>query len=130
MRDITLCHPRLQTLAAELIKECEKQGLQIKIGETLRTTAEQDALYAQGRTKPGTIVTNAKGSSYSSYHQWGVAFDIYRATAAVPIMIKMDSFPKSARSVHRSDWNGAEPGRASWTSHTSSCQTGDHRRAG
>ena len=79
MRDITLCHPRLQTLAAELTKECEKQGLKIKIGETLRTTAEQDALYAQGRTKPGTIVTNAKGSSYSSYHQWGVAFDIYRA---------------------------------------------------
>ena len=29
-----------------------------------------------GRTKPGSIVTNAKGSSYSSMHQWGVAFDI------------------------------------------------------
>ena len=55
MRDITLCHPRLQTLAAELTKECEKQGLKIKIGETLRTTAEQDALYAQGRTKPGLL---------------------------------------------------------------------------
>ncbi len=33
----------------------------------------------RGRTKPGKIVTNAKGSSYSSYHQWGVAFDFYRA---------------------------------------------------
>ena len=75
MRDITLCHPRIQTLAAELIRKCADQGLQIKIGETLRTTAEQDALYAQGRSKPGKIVTNAKGSSYSSYHQWGVAFD-------------------------------------------------------
>ena len=83
MRDITLCHPRLQALAAELIKECEKQGLQIKIGETLRTTAEQDALYAQGRTKPGTIVTNAKGSSYSSYHQWGTAFDFFRCSDVV-----------------------------------------------
>ena len=79
MRDITLCHPRLQALAAELIRKCADQGLQIKIGETLRTTAEQEALYAQGRSKPGKIVTNAKGSSYSSYHQWGVAFDIYRA---------------------------------------------------
>ena len=79
MRDITLCHPRLQTLAAELIKECEKQGLQIKIGETLRTKEEQDALYAQGRTKPGKKVTNARGTTYSSYHQWGTAFDIYRA---------------------------------------------------
>lgn len=79
MRDITLCHPRLQCLAAELIKECAKQGLQIKIGETFRTVAEQDAFYAQGRTKPGNKVTNARGSSYSSFHQWGTAFDIYRA---------------------------------------------------
>ena len=37
MRDITLCHPRLQKLATELIQKCSAQGLQIKIGETLRT---------------------------------------------------------------------------------------------
>lgn len=78
MKDITLCHPRLQELAAKLVKACADQGLAIKIGETLRTVAEQDELYAQGRTKPGSIVTNAKGSSYSSQHQWGIAFDFYR----------------------------------------------------
>ena len=78
MRDITLCHPRLQVLAAKLIEECSKQGLTIKIGETYRTVAEQDALYAQGRTTPGNIVTNAPGSNYSSYHQWGTAFDFFR----------------------------------------------------
>lgn len=78
MRDITLCHPRLQTLAAKLIEECKKQGLKIAIGETYRTVAEQDALYAQGRTTPGNKVTNAPGSTYSSYHQWRTAFDIYR----------------------------------------------------
>ncbi|MDD3253772.1 MAG: M15 family metallopeptidase [Lachnospiraceae bacterium] len=78
MRDITLCHPRLQVLASRLVEECNKQGLAIKIGETLRTAAEQDALYGQGRTRPGHIVTNAPGSSYSSYHQWGTAFDVYR----------------------------------------------------
>ena len=78
MRDITLCHPRLQALASKLVDECSKQGLKIAIGETFRTVAEQDALYAQGRTKPGNKVTNAPGSTYSSYHQWGTAFDIYR----------------------------------------------------
>ncbi|MBC5709130.1 M15 family metallopeptidase [Hungatella sp. L12] len=78
MRDITLCHPRLQALAGRLVEECNKQGLKIKIGETLRTVAEQDALYAQGRTKPGPIVTNAPGSNFSSYHQWGTAFDFFR----------------------------------------------------
>ena len=82
MRDITLCHPRLQHLAGQLIEECGRQGLSIKIGETFRTVAEQDALYAQGRTEPGNIVTNAPGSNYSSYHQWGTAFDIFRNDGA------------------------------------------------
>lgn len=78
MRDIKLCHPKLQKLAGELLAECERQGLRVAIGETLRTVEEQDALYALGRTRPGRIVTNAPGRSYSSYHQWGTAFDIFR----------------------------------------------------
>ena len=77
MRDITKLHPLLQEKINQLKIECAKQGLVIAIGECLRTVAEQDALYAQGRTKPGTKVTNAKGSTYSSMHQWGVAFDFY-----------------------------------------------------
>lgn len=76
-RDITQCHPRLQAKAKELISICASQGIHIKIGECFRTVAEQDALYAQGRTKPGKKVTNAPGSSYSSQHQWGIAFDFY-----------------------------------------------------
>ncbi|WP_455902966.1 M15 family metallopeptidase [Clostridium sp.] len=79
MRDITLCHPRLQTLTAQLVDKCADAGFPIKIGESFRSAAEQDALYAQGRTQPGSIVTNAKGSSYSSQHQWGIAADFYRA---------------------------------------------------
>ena len=78
MRDITMCHPRLQELAGRLVEECKKQGLIIKVGECFRTVAEQEELYAQGRTKPGNIVTNARGSSYSSQHQWGIAFDFFR----------------------------------------------------
>ena len=79
MRDITLCHPRLQALTAQLVDKCVGAGLPIKIGESFRSVAEQDALYAQGRTRPGSIVTNARGSSYSSQHQWGIAADFYRA---------------------------------------------------
>lgn len=78
MGNLKQCHPRLQTLAEKLVEECKKQGYPISIGETFRTVAEQNALYAQGRTKPGQVITNAPGSSYSSMHQWGVAFDIYR----------------------------------------------------
>lgn len=38
-----------------------------------RTWAEQDALYAQGRTKPGKKVTNAKGGQ--SNHNFKIAID-------------------------------------------------------
>lgn len=78
MRDINRCHPRLIELSKKLVSACKGQGLIIGIGESFRTKEEQDALYAKGRTAPGNIVTNAKGSSYSSHHQWGTAFDIYR----------------------------------------------------
>lgn len=77
-RNITLCHPELQEKAIMLVNECNKQGLKVIIGETFRTVSEQNDLYAKGRTKPGNIVTYAVGSSYSSMHQWGVAFDIIR----------------------------------------------------
>ena len=78
MRDQTKLHPILQYKIKQLIALCEAQGLKIGIGECVRTVAEQDALYAQGRTTKGNIVTNCKGSTYSSMHQWGVAFDFYR----------------------------------------------------
>lgn len=78
MRKIDDLHPKLQEKVYELNKRCEKAGLKIGIGECLRSVKEQDALYAKGRTAPGKIVTNAKGSTYSSMHQWGVAFDFFR----------------------------------------------------
>ena len=78
MRDVTALHPDLQEKITQLKEKCRLAGLSIGIGECLRTVAEQDALYAKGRTEKGSIVTNAKGSTYSSMHQWGVAFDFYR----------------------------------------------------
>ncbi len=39
-----------------------------------RTYAEQDVLYAKGRTIKGKIVTNARGGY--SYHNFGIAIDI------------------------------------------------------
>ena len=77
-RNITDLHPVLQQKISELQKLCKKEGLELGIGECFRSVAEQNALYAQGRTTPGSIVTNAKGSSYSSQHQWGIAFDFFK----------------------------------------------------
>lgn len=78
MRDTTKLHPTLQTKLTDLKSRCKKEGLIIGIGDCVRSVAEQNALYAKGRTQPGPKVTNANGSTYSSMHQWGVAFDFYR----------------------------------------------------
>lgn len=40
-----------------------------KVGEVLRTTAEQQDKWASGRTKPGKIITHADGVSSLSSHQ-------------------------------------------------------------
>lgn len=74
---IQLLHPKLRDEAIllydEIIKELTGKAA-CRFSYTLRTFAEQDALYAQGRTKPGAIVTKAKGGQ--SYHNYGLAIDI------------------------------------------------------
>ena len=78
MRNVSQLHPELKKKVVKLQKECLKAGIKIKIGECLRTVAEQNALYAKGRNGvPGPIVTKAKGTDYRSMHQWGVAFDFF-----------------------------------------------------
>ena len=75
MQNISDLHPTLRKKIEQLQKLCKKNGITIGITECVRTVAEQNALYAQGRTTPGKIVTNANGTSYRSMHQWGIAFD-------------------------------------------------------
>jgi peptidoglycan L-alanyl-D-glutamate endopeptidase CwlK len=71
-----LLHPKVREEVIQLIAKAEcdlPASLAIRIVQGLRTIEEQNALYAQGRTKPGNIVTNAKGGS--SYHNYGLAID-------------------------------------------------------
>ena len=76
MRDVKQLHPELQEKLALLQKKALEAGIKIKYTECLRTAKEQDALYAKGRTAPGSKVTNARGRDAKSMHQWGVAVDI------------------------------------------------------
>lgn len=63
-----------QEKAREFLKRVLDAGINAKIIGGTRTFAQQDALFALGRTKPGKIVTNAKGGF--SNHNFGVAWDI------------------------------------------------------
>ncbi|WP_214776892.1 M15 family metallopeptidase [Exiguobacterium sp. s22] len=47
--------------------------LEVRLTSGYRSAKEQNALYAQGRSKPGQVVTNAKAGQ--SYHNYGLAVD-------------------------------------------------------
>ena len=74
---IALLHPKVREEARAIYAEiCDalKGRAMCRFAFTLRTIAEQDALYAQGRTRPGKRVTNARGGM--SLHNYGLAIDI------------------------------------------------------
>lgn len=70
-------HPALREEARNMYKEmCETLTgrAMLRFSYTLRTYAEQNILYAQGRSNPGKVVTNAKGGR--SFHNFGLSYDI------------------------------------------------------
>lgn len=71
-RDISLLRPDVRANVENLIAECKKQGLKILITNTVRDNEYQAYLYAQGRTRPGGIVTNSKTTTF---HGAGLAID-------------------------------------------------------
>lgn len=72
-RDIDDLHPKVAALCRRFIAACAAQGIDVLITSTYRDHEAQAALYAQGRTKPGRVVTNARPGH--SWHNWRCAFD-------------------------------------------------------
>ena len=73
-RNIATLLAEVQPLARSLIQAAAAIGIAIKVISGTRSYDEQNVLYEQGRSKPGRIVTNARGG-YSN-HNFGIAFDI------------------------------------------------------
>jgi peptidoglycan LD-endopeptidase CwlK len=68
-------NPIVKKSALELVRRAYAEGINAQISHGMRTYAQQNALYAQGRTKPGSVVTNARGG-YSN-HNFGLAVDYF-----------------------------------------------------
>lgn len=73
MRGTEHLQPEIREKCRALIGLARAAGVEIQILDTLRTTDEQNALWAKGRTEPGPKVTNARAGE--SYHNYGMAFD-------------------------------------------------------
>lgn len=71
--DLNVMYPIFADMQQKLHAACLARGAEYYATSGMRTVDEQEALYAQGRTKSGQIVTNARGGQ--SYHNFGIAMD-------------------------------------------------------
>lgn len=71
---INKLYPSFQPLVRAFLDAAAKEGYNLRITDGYRSIAEQNALYAQGRTNPGAKVTNAIGGS--SLHNFALAIDV------------------------------------------------------
>jgi peptidoglycan L-alanyl-D-glutamate endopeptidase CwlK len=79
--NLNTLHPKFRQSAIDAWAEAQSAmptNVKIVVVQGLRTFAESNALYVQGRGSPGNIVTKAKAGQ--SYHNYGFAFDFAMLT--------------------------------------------------
>lgn len=72
-RKIEDLHPVVQELCNKHIASCKARGVTMHVTNTLRDAEYQAYLYSLGRTRPGSIVTNAQ---LIGPHGFGLAYDV------------------------------------------------------
>ena len=93
-RSIDALAPVVKARAVAFIDECRACGLDVLIYCTLRTVEEQNDLYRFGRSRPGAVLTNARGGeSLHNPDQNGEAW----AFDAVPVIAGKPQWSDDAR---------------------------------
>jgi peptidoglycan L-alanyl-D-glutamate endopeptidase CwlK len=73
--DLSELAPGFRAAVEAAIEECHRLGYDVVVFEARRTEERQAYLYAQGRTRPGAIVTNAADALHG-WHFFGLAVDV------------------------------------------------------
>lgn len=66
--------PMVRTRVDKFLELCDEHGIDLLVTSTYRDNYSQEELYAQGRTRPGKVVTNAKPGE--SWHNYRCAIDV------------------------------------------------------
>ena len=102
---------RIQESVRDVQRAWADAGHVVILTCTYRSPVEQDALYAQGRTLPGKIVTHAKGGE--SLHNKGLAVDFLPLVHGKAAWEDLLTFHDLAQIAMRVDphvaWGGAWP---------------------
>jgi len=85
---ITGLHPVVAENEKLLVRKAVRRGIEIVITQGYRSSEEQDALFNQGRSSAGNIVTNARGGE--SYHNYGLAIDFALRTPEGDVVWDME----------------------------------------
>lgn len=85
---ITGLHPLVAESEELLVRKAARRGIDVVITHGYRSIEEQDALFDQGRSGTGNIVTNARGGE--SYHNYGLAIDFALRTPQGEIVWDME----------------------------------------
>src|ERR1700685_1548466 len=75
-------YPGLADKIRSMAATHEAEAIDIRVTQGLRTMAEQEALYAEGRTATGSVVTRAAAGF--SWHNFGLAVDVVPLTPTGP----------------------------------------------
>jgi hypothetical protein len=89
---IATLHPDIRAACEDSINQVyEDTGIMLRVTQGLRSRSEQADLFAQGRTKPGPIITQLE----VSYHCFGLAFDVVEI--------------KDGKAIWETDWPNVVP---------------------
>lgn len=110
-------NPKVKTLAEQFKAACSKVGYDVLIYCTYRDGEAQDALYAQGRTVKGKIVTNARAGQ--SFHNWRCAFDFVPMVHGKPAWGDAIAYSKCGHIAESlgMEWAGRWTGKLRETAH-------------
>jgi peptidoglycan LD-endopeptidase CwlK len=105
-RNIATLHIKAQEAARKFLKLVTSAGIDARIISGVRSYAEQDKLFAKGRTEPGSIVTNARGGQ--SNHNFGIAWDIGIFDGAGGYLPNSSLYDKAAQvgKLSELEWGG------------------------
>lgn len=106
-RDLSELLPVAQTACRLLFQECFKAGIKnIFITETYRSQERQNYLYAQGRTRPGSIVTWTLDSKHKSRLAWDIAIGPPQSLYDVVTLNKVGAIARKLNITWGGDWLG------------------------
>lgn len=101
--------PPVRERVERMIAACKAEGIDLLVTSTYRDNASQEALYAQGRTAPGRIVTNARAGQ--SFHNYRCAVDVVPIrngkaiwNAKDPVWQRIGAIGKAAGLEWAGDW--------------------------